>query len=66
VKPSDHNHGTADQQRSGEEHSAGLGKPKPATEPSPIAPEFRHSRSLGQRTNGTRERGGTPSEAAAL
>ena len=42
VNPSDHNFGTADQQRTGEEHSAGLGKPKLVTEPSPVASESGH------------------------
>ena len=43
VNPSDDNFGTADQQSTGEEHSAGLGEPKPVTEPSPIASESRHT-----------------------
>jgi len=42
VNPSDHNLGPADQQCTGEEHSAGLGEPKPVTEPSPIASESGH------------------------
>jgi hypothetical protein len=42
LSPCDRNSGDADQKRDGEEHSAGLGKPKPATEPCPIALESRH------------------------
>src|SRR5215813_15197096 len=42
VNPSDHNLGPADQQCTGEEHSAGLGEPKPATQPSPIASDSGH------------------------
>ena len=38
-----HNSGNADQKCNGEEHSAGLGEPKPVTEPSPIASESRHA-----------------------
>ena len=49
VTPCDHNSGKTDQKRNGEEHAAGLGEPKPVTEPSPIASESRHARSLGQR-----------------
>jgi hypothetical protein len=49
VSPCDHNSGNADQKCNGEEHSAGLGEPKPVTQPSPIASESRHARSLGQR-----------------
>ena len=43
VSPRDHNFGNADQKRNGEEHSAGLGEPKPVTEPPPIASESRHA-----------------------
>ena len=43
VSPCDHNSGNADQKRNGEAHSAGLGQPKPVTEPSPIASESRHA-----------------------
>ena len=43
VSPCDRNCGNADQKRNGEEHSAGLGEPKPVTEPSPIASESRHA-----------------------
>ena len=43
VNPSDHNLGTADEQCTGEEHSAGLGEPEPVTEPSPIASESGHA-----------------------
>jgi len=49
VSPCDRNTGYADQKRSGKDHSAGLGEPKPVTEPSPIASESRHALSLGQR-----------------
>ena len=42
VSSCDHNSGNADQKCSGEQHSAGLGEPKPVTEPSPIASESRH------------------------
>ena len=49
VSPCDRNSGNADQKRNGEEHSTGLGEPKPVTEPSPVASESRHARSLGQR-----------------
>jgi hypothetical protein len=38
-----HNHGNADQKGNGEEHSAGLGEPKPVTEPPPIASESGHA-----------------------
>jgi hypothetical protein len=37
-----HHLGDADQNCNGEEHSAGLGEPKPVTKPSPIASESRH------------------------
>jgi hypothetical protein len=43
VSPCDRNLDSADQERNGEEHAAGLGKPKPVTEPAPIASEFRHA-----------------------
>jgi hypothetical protein len=49
VSPCDHDSGNADQQSSGEDHSAGLGEPKPMTEPAPIASESSHAWSLGQR-----------------
>jgi hypothetical protein len=49
VSPCDSNSGNADQKRNGEDHSAGLGEPKPVTEPSPIASESRHALSLGRR-----------------
>jgi hypothetical protein len=39
----DHNSGNADQKGNGEEHSAGLREPKPATEPPPITSESRHA-----------------------
>jgi hypothetical protein len=42
VSPCDRNSGNADEKRTGEDHSAGLGEPKPVTEPSPIASESRH------------------------
>jgi hypothetical protein len=42
VSPCDHNCGKAGQECNAEEHSAGLGEPKPVTEPSPIASESRH------------------------
>jgi hypothetical protein len=42
VSPCDHNSGNADQKFKGEGHSAGLGEPKPVTEPAPIASESRH------------------------
>jgi hypothetical protein len=43
VSPCDSTSGNADQKRNGEERSAGLGEPKPVTEPSPIASESRHA-----------------------
>jgi hypothetical protein len=43
VSARDHNPGNADEKRNGEEHSAGLGEPKPVTEPPPIASESRHA-----------------------
>ena len=43
VSPCDHDPRNADQKRNGEEHSAGLGEPKPVTEPSPIASESSHA-----------------------
>ena len=42
VSPCGRNPGNADQKRSREEHSAGLGEAKPVTEPSPIASKSRH------------------------
>jgi hypothetical protein len=49
VGPCVHNSGNADEKCNGEEDSTGLGEPKPVPEPSPIASDFRHARSLGQR-----------------
>jgi hypothetical protein len=43
MSPCDHHCGNADQKRSSEERPAGLGEPEPLTEPSPIAPEPRHT-----------------------
>jgi hypothetical protein len=43
VNLSDDNFGAADEQRTGETHSAELGEPKPVTEPSPIVAEFGHA-----------------------
>jgi hypothetical protein len=43
LSPCDRTSGNADQKHNGEEHPAGLGEPKPVTEPSPIASEFRHA-----------------------
>jgi hypothetical protein len=43
VSPCDRNSGKAHKKRNREEHSAGLGEPKPVTEPSPIASESRHA-----------------------
>ena len=43
VSPGDHHRRNADQKRKGEEHPAGLGEPKPVTEPSPIAAESGHA-----------------------
>ena len=43
VSPCHHNCGNADQNCNGEEHSAGSGKPKPVTEPAPVATESRHA-----------------------
>ena len=43
VSPCDHRSDNANQKCNGEEHSAGLGEPKPVTEPSPIASESRHA-----------------------
>ena len=48
VSPRDRNCGNADHNRSGEDHSAGLGEPEPVTKPSPIGSNSRHARSLGQ------------------
>jgi hypothetical protein len=39
----DHHRGDADEKRPGEEHPAGLGEPKPTTEPAPIASESSHA-----------------------
>jgi hypothetical protein len=49
VSACDHHRGNADEKRNGEQHSAGLGEPKPATEPPPIASESSHRRSVGQK-----------------
>ena len=38
-----HDCGKADEKRNGEEDSAGLGEPKPAPEPCPVASDFRHA-----------------------
>jgi len=43
VGPRVRNSGNSDEQCSGEEDSPGLGKPKPAPEPSPIASDCRHA-----------------------
>jgi hypothetical protein len=43
VSAHDHHLGHADQKRNGEKHAAGLGEPKPVTEPPPIASESRHA-----------------------
>jgi hypothetical protein len=43
VSPCDDNSGNADQNCNGEQHSAGLGEPKPVTEPVPIASDSRHA-----------------------
>ena len=43
VSACDHDCANADQKCNGEEHSAGLGEPKPVTEPPPIASESRHA-----------------------
>jgi len=43
VSACEHNPRNADQKCNGEEHSAGLGKPKPVTKPSPITSESRHA-----------------------
>jgi len=43
VRPCDHHCDNADQKCTGEEHSAGLGEPKPVTEPSPVGSEPRHA-----------------------
>jgi hypothetical protein len=42
VSPCDDHCGKADQNRNSEQHPAGLGQPKPLTEPAPIASESRH------------------------
>jgi hypothetical protein len=43
LSPCDHDSRNADQKRTGEEHPAGLGEPKPMTEPAPIASQSRHA-----------------------
>jgi hypothetical protein len=43
VGPGNHDFGNGDQKRNGEQHSAGLREPKPATEPAPVASESRHA-----------------------
>ena len=43
VSPCEHDGGYADQECNGEKQSAGLGEPKPVTEPPPIASESRHA-----------------------
>ena len=43
VSACDHHRGNADYERSGEEHSTGLGEPKPVTEPPPIARKPLHA-----------------------
>ena len=43
VGPCVHKPGDADEKCNGEENSAGLGEPKPVSEPSPIASDFRHA-----------------------
>jgi hypothetical protein len=43
VSSCDRNAGNADEKRNSEQHSAGLGEPKPVTEPSPIASESPHA-----------------------
>jgi hypothetical protein len=43
VSARDHHRGKTDWKRNGEEHSAGLGEPKPVTEPPPITSESRHA-----------------------
>ena len=43
VSPCDHNSDNADQQCTGEEHSARLGEAKPVTEPAPIASDSGHA-----------------------
>jgi hypothetical protein len=44
----------ADEKRHGEDDPAGLGEPKPAPEPAPVAPDFRHTRSVRRRNDGGR------------
>jgi hypothetical protein len=39
----DRHRGDADEERPGEQHPAGLGEPKPTTEPAPIASESSHA-----------------------
>jgi hypothetical protein len=41
VSACDHNLGNANQEHNGEKHSAGLGEPKPVTEPPPIGSDSR-------------------------
>jgi hypothetical protein len=43
VSACDHHLDNGDEKRTGEEHSAGLGEPKPATEPPPVASESSHA-----------------------
>ena len=43
VRARDHHRGNADEKRNGEQHSAGLGEPKPVTEPPPVASGSRHA-----------------------
>jgi hypothetical protein len=43
LSPCDRHSGNAAQKCNGEEHPAGLGEPKPVTEPSPIASVSRHA-----------------------
>jgi hypothetical protein len=43
VSPCDDDSGNADQKCDSEQHSAGLGEPKPVAEPSPIASDSRHA-----------------------
>jgi hypothetical protein len=50
VSACDHHRRNRGQKRNREDHSAGLGEPKPLTEPPPIAFKSRHALSLG-RTN---------------
>ncbi len=43
VSACDDHLGNGDEERNGEEHSAGLGEPQPVTEPPPIASRARHA-----------------------